>query len=109
MRSVPRAAPLHPAAGRLTTTVFSSSIAASQTYTADSRIPTIEMSSPEGDSLRRDFTVNAMYYNIKQVCAVTWAHVSSALVRRRALRPAPFFPIQRGQPGVCLSPFRPKG
>lgn len=35
----------------------------SEVYAQDSRIPTIEIGSPEQDAFRRDFTVNAMFYN----------------------------------------------
>jgi len=36
-----------------------------ETYAADSRIPVIEVGTPLSDSERRDFTINALYYNIK--------------------------------------------
>ncbi|PNH11388.1 CCA tRNA nucleotidyltransferase, mitochondrial [Tetrabaena socialis] len=36
----------------------------SETYAADSRIPTMTFGTPEQDALRRDFTVNALFYNI---------------------------------------------
>ncbi|OAX85159.1 hypothetical protein ACJ72_00461 [Emergomyces africanus] len=35
-----------------------------ETYTDDSRNPQIEMGTPEEDALRRDATVNALFYNI---------------------------------------------
>ncbi|GIL45308.1 hypothetical protein Vafri_2575 [Volvox africanus] len=36
----------------------------SETYAADSRIPTMTFGTPEQDALRRDFTMNALFYNI---------------------------------------------
>lgn len=36
----------------------------SESYAAGSRIPTIEFGSPEQDALRRDFTINSMFYNL---------------------------------------------
>ena len=36
----------------------------SETYTTDSRIPTMSFGSPREDALRRDLTVNALFYNI---------------------------------------------
>ncbi|KAL0214445.1 hypothetical protein P9112_006629 [Eukaryota sp. TZLM1-RC] len=36
----------------------------SETYTADSRIPTARLGTAEEDALRRDFTVNALLYNL---------------------------------------------
>jgi tRNA nucleotidyltransferase/poly(A) polymerase len=41
----------------------------SETYASDSRIPTMEFGTPLQDALRRDFTINAMFYNINQVCS----------------------------------------
>ena len=37
----------------------------SETYTDASRIPEIEIGTPEQDALRRDFTVNALFYNLQ--------------------------------------------
>ena len=35
-----------------------------ETYTKDSRTPTMEFGTPEEDALRRDATINALFYNI---------------------------------------------
>lgn len=35
-----------------------------ETYADASRIPTIEIGTPEQDALRRDLTINSLYYNI---------------------------------------------
>ena len=37
----------------------------SEAYASTSRIPTIEFGTAEQDAMRRDFTVNALFYNIK--------------------------------------------
>lgn len=36
----------------------------SEKYTEESRIPTIEVGTPEEDARRRDFTINSLFYNI---------------------------------------------
>ena len=36
----------------------------SEKYTDDSRVPIIEIGTPEEDAYRRDLTINAMFYNI---------------------------------------------
>ena len=38
----------------------------SETYTQGSRIPTMAFGTPEQDALRRDFTINSLFYNINQ-------------------------------------------
>jgi hypothetical protein len=38
----------------------------SETYAEESRIPTMEFGTPEQDALRRDFTFNALFYNINE-------------------------------------------
>ena len=37
-----------------------------ETYSADSRIPSIELGSPSEDAFRRDFTVNSLFYDIRK-------------------------------------------
>jgi tRNA nucleotidyltransferase (CCA-adding enzyme) len=36
----------------------------SEKYTEDSRVPVIDIGTPEEDAYRRDLTINAMFYNI---------------------------------------------
>ena len=36
----------------------------SEKYTEDSRVPTIDIGTPEEDAFRRDLTINALFYNI---------------------------------------------
>ena len=38
-----------------------------ETYALDSRIPQIEIGTAEEDALRRDFTINSMFYNINEM------------------------------------------
>ena len=38
----------------------------SEKYAEDSRVPTIEMGTPEEDALRRDLTFNSLFYNINE-------------------------------------------
>eukprot|EP00741_Cyanophora_paradoxa_P023683 tig00021612_g22877.t1 len=38
----------------------------SETYTADSRIPEMAFGTPEQDALRRDLTINALFYNVNR-------------------------------------------
>lgn len=39
----------------------------SETYAQDSRIPHMEFGTPQQDAFRRDFTINALFYNINEV------------------------------------------
>lgn len=38
----------------------------SEKYTEDSRVPTIDIGTPEEDAYRRDLTINSLFYNINQ-------------------------------------------
>ena len=38
----------------------------SEKYTDESRVPIIDIGSPEEDAYRRDLTINAMFYNINK-------------------------------------------
>ena len=38
----------------------------SEEYTHDSRVPSIEFGTPEQDAVRRDATLNALFYNLNQ-------------------------------------------
>lgn len=46
----------------------------SETYTEASRIPEIEIGTPEQDALRRDFTINALFYNLQTREVEDWSH-----------------------------------
>lgn len=35
-----------------------------ETYSEDSRVPQVEIGTPEQDAFRRDLTINSMFYNI---------------------------------------------
>jgi tRNA nucleotidyltransferase (CCA-adding enzyme) len=36
----------------------------SEEYAADSRVPVIDIGTPEQDAMRRDLTLNSLFYNI---------------------------------------------
>ena len=38
----------------------------SEKYTDESRVPVIEIGTPEEDAFRRDLTINSLFYNINQ-------------------------------------------
>jgi tRNA nucleotidyltransferase (CCA-adding enzyme) len=38
----------------------------SEKYTEDSRVPQIEIGTPEEDAFRRDLTINSMFFNINE-------------------------------------------
>ena len=38
----------------------------SEEYSNNTRIPTIKFGTPEEDALRRDFTINSIFYNINE-------------------------------------------
>ena len=38
----------------------------SEKYTEESRVPTIDIGTPEEDAYRRDLTINSLFYNINQ-------------------------------------------
>jgi tRNA nucleotidyltransferase (CCA-adding enzyme) len=38
----------------------------SEKYSDNSRVPTIEIGTPEEDAFRRDLTINSMFYNINK-------------------------------------------
>lgn len=46
-----------------------------EAYASNSRIPTIVMGTPIEDSYRRDFTVNALYYNLQTSCVEDWTRM----------------------------------
>ena len=38
----------------------------SETYSQDSRVPIVEIGTPEQDAFRRDLTINSLFYNINE-------------------------------------------
>lgn len=61
-----------------------------ETYTSDSRIPTLkENATPLDDALRRDFTINALFYNLrkKQVEDYTGRGIQDLLVNKTLVTP----------------------
>ena len=65
----------------------------SETYTGDSRIPTIEVGTPEQDSFRRDLTINSLYYNINNTTVEDWTGQGLHDIREKIIR-TPLPPLQ---------------
>lgn len=58
----------------------------SEVYSADSRIPLIEASDARQDALRRDLTVNAMFYNLRTRQVEDWTSGLADLLQLRVVR-----------------------
>jgi tRNA nucleotidyltransferase (CCA-adding enzyme) len=54
---------------------------AEEVYRAESRIPVVEFGSPRADAERRDFTVNALFYNIRSGQVEDWTERGLADLR----------------------------
>lgn len=57
-----------------------------ETYTHDSRIPNIELGSPQEDAMRRDLTINALFYNINTGVVEDWTGHGVNDIQRRIVR-----------------------
>jgi len=57
-----------------------------ETYTHDSRIPNIELGSPQEDAMRRDLTINALFYNINTGVVEDWTGQGVNDIQRRIVR-----------------------
>ena len=44
----------------------------SETYAADSRIPTVAFGSAADDASRRDLTINALFFNVNAAAVEDW-------------------------------------
>ena len=65
----------------------------SETYTEESRVPTIEIGTPTQDAFRRDFTINAMFYNINEEKVEDWTELGISDLQAGILR-TPLEPLQ---------------
>lgn len=65
----------------------------SETYTEDSRVPTIEFGSPSEDAYRRDLTINSMFYNINEEKIEDWTERGISDLRSNLIR-TPLEPLQ---------------
>lgn len=65
----------------------------SETYASDSRVPTMQFGTPLEDAERRDFTVNAMFYNINEECIEDYLGTGLNDLEARVLR-TPLPPLQ---------------
>ena len=58
----------------------------SETYTNDSRIPEMQFGTPLEDALRRDLTINSLYYNIKTMEVEDYSTKGIDDLKRRIVR-----------------------
>ena len=58
---------------------------AEEIYQENSRIPTVQMGTPFQDAQRRDFTVNALFYNLKTKQVEDWTQRGMQDLRQRRL------------------------
>ncbi|KAB8364856.1 hypothetical protein FH972_024717 [Carpinus fangiana] len=64
-----------------------------ETYSEDSRNPVMEFGTPEEDALRRDATINAMFYNLQTKKVEDWTHLGMSDLRGKIIR-TPLQPYQ---------------
>ena len=77
-----------------------------ETYAAGSRIPTVEMGTAEEDALRRDLTMNALFYNVSTEAVEDWTGRGLADLRGRVCR-TPLSPEVRRTTRSCRCGKRP--
>lgn len=65
----------------------------SETYSEDSRVPEIEIGTPEQDAFRRDLTINSMFYNINTGKVEDYTGKGLIDLKKRVLR-TPLDPLQ---------------
>ncbi len=65
----------------------------SEKYADDSRVPTIEIGTPEEDAYRRDLTINALFYNINQNTIEDWTKKGIEDLKEGIIR-TPLDPLQ---------------
>lgn len=64
-----------------------------ETYTDDSRNPTVEFGTPEEDALRRDSTINALFYNLQTSEVEDWTGRGFQDMERKVIK-TPLEPLQ---------------
>lgn len=65
----------------------------SETYTENSRVPLVEIGTPEQDAYRRDLTINSLFYNINESRIEDWTGLGLQDIRDRIIR-TPLDPVQ---------------
>ena len=58
----------------------------SETYTEESRVPTIEIGTPSQDAYRRDLTINSLFYNINEEKVEDWTELGISDLRAGLIR-----------------------
>ena len=58
----------------------------SETYTEESRVPTIEIGTPSQDAYRRDLTINSLFYNINEERVEDWTELGISDLRAGLIR-----------------------
>ncbi|EER08907.1 conserved hypothetical protein [Perkinsus marinus ATCC 50983] len=57
-----------------------------ETYTLDSRIPVVALGTPQEDASRRDFTINALFYNLRTASVEDFTGTGLADLRAGVIR-----------------------
>ncbi len=65
----------------------------SETYSEDSRVPEVQIGTPEQDAFRRDLTINSMFYNINEGKVEDFTGKGIGDLKNRILR-TPLDPLQ---------------
>ena len=65
----------------------------SETYSEESRVPAIEIGSPEQDAYRRDLTINSLFYNINAGCIEDFTKMGANDLKLGLIR-TPLEPLQ---------------
>lgn len=65
----------------------------SETYTDETRVPVIEIGTPEQDAFRRDLTINAMFYNINMGKVEDYTKLGVSDLRDGIIR-TPLLPLE---------------
>ena len=64
----------------------------SETYTENSRVPVVEIGTPEQDAYRRDLTINSLFYNINSGNIEDYTGLGLTDIRDRVIR-TPLDPV----------------
>ena len=65
----------------------------SETYTDESRVPTIDIGTPEQDAYRRDLTINSLFFNINESKVEDYTQMGQSDLKQGIIR-TPLEPLQ---------------